>query len=520
MMDNQAPQTPELTNHPVRPKVKIYWPADITFAYLVYRTWWFRFILAALSGLLLILSFPPFGYGLLGWLALVPLIIAVMSSPTWGMAGMCGLSTGIVFYSVSLSFLLEGSGPMGLILANILSIFLVVFVVLCWLIAKNIGLGRAFVFIPVVWTAVEFFRSETRWYYFKFSWLSLGYSQSPHNILIQICDIVGVYGLSFIMMVVNVLFAWILLQRMRKRYWAWGHIALVVIIFCVVLIYGQTRTGYQMSYQSDSSEADIPVAVVQEPIGNVDRYIKATLKSVNDRQETLVVWPEACLQNALTRPEIRNLIEALVKDKKLYLVFGNLEPTEEVVRVHNYSVIFSPEGEEIGKYAKRVPVPFFETVVKPGKRWGIFDTRLGKMGLLICYESGFSYITRMLVKGKRRAEFLVVPTLDRGGWGGLLHKHHASIVPFRAVETRRPIVRSCAQGISMIVHPSGKIEGQLNYLVKGVLRGTIRKGTGTTFYVKYGYYFPIICEGIAGIWLLILLTIWIKRARRYQTEEV
>jgi len=477
-----------------------YWPADITFAYLVYKTWWFKFLLAAISGLLLVISFPPFGYGLFGWVALVPLLIAVFTSPSQRSAALCGVLAGAVFYSVALSFLMGVFGLFGLVLGNLLSLYLAIFAVSCWLTAARVGLGRSFILIPVFWTAVEFFRSEC--YTLKFPWLSLGYSQAGLHPLIQICDICGVYGLSFILMAVNALIAWFILERLRKRRWAITYLSGALVIFLAVLLYGWSKEGYQPPYQRPALKTDIPVAVVQEWIGSVDRYIKTTSEVVNSRRETLVVWPEACLQNALSTPETRSLIEALVKDKKLYLVFGSVEPTEEVVRFHNYAVVFSPEGEEIGRYAKRVPVQFIETVVRPGDKWGIFDTRLGKMGLLICYEVGFSYIARTIVR--RGAEFLVVPTLEVGSWGGLSHQIHASMIPFRAVETRRPVLRSTALGISMIINPSGEIIGQLGYLASGVLRAEITKETKLTFYVKYGYLFPKICLWFYGVAFLVV----------------
>ncbi|MBI4712023.1 MAG: apolipoprotein N-acyltransferase [Planctomycetes bacterium] len=459
-------------------------------AHYLYGTGYFRYLLTAVSGILLVISFPPLAYGLFGWIALVPLLIAVFSAPNIRKATDCGAVTGLVFYTVSLSFFLDIFGIFGIAIANILSIYIALFAASCWFAADNLGLGRSFVFVPIFWTAIEFFRSEL--YYLKFAWLGLGYSMAPMNILIQVCDIAGVYGLTFIIVTVNALLAWAALEGIRRRVFVWRHIILGGLIIVLLILYGSTKEPYIPKYR-DAKRADgIPVVVVQEMVGNLDTYIKMTYSALGgpgpSKKETLVVWPEVAVDEILSTPNKLRLIEALVKDKNIYLVTGDVEPTEDVVRFHNLALIFSPEGELVGKYAKRVPVQFVETIVIPGKRSGVFDTKLGTIGLLICYEIGFSNLSRPLVR--RGAQLIVAPTLELGGWGGLSHRHHASMVPFRAVETRKPVIRSAALGISMVVHPSGKVQAQLDHLASGIIKTEVYKSDAVTFYVKYGYLFP------------------------------
>lgn len=454
------------------------------------------------------ISFPPLSYGLVGWAALIPLLIAIYTSPTQRTAGLCGIIAGVVFYSVSLSFLIGVFDYVGFIFANLLSVYIAVFSVSVWLSASKIGLRRSFILIPFFWTGIEFFRSES--YQLKFSWLSLGYSQSPYLPLIQVCDIIGVYGLTFLIVTVNALLAWFLLKYIRTLKWRWEHPIMAFLILVVILIYGITREPYQPKHSGD-----IPCVVIQQGTGfdSLDVYIKSTSQVVNGSQETLVAWPEALLNDILDDPVKRGKIEDFIREKKIYLVFGTIERTEEQVRVRNYAALMGPDGRLIGKYAKRVPVPFLETVVIPGDQWGAFDTGLGRIGIFICYESGFTKISRWLVLSKG-VEIFVVPTLEVAGWGGLSHKIHAAILPFRAIETRRSIVRPTTLGISQIIHPSGKIEGELGYLASGAIRSQVPLGSNLTWYVRYGYYFPKFCLwiycGFILVWILLSLVSYFK----------
>ncbi|MFH1230689.1 MAG: hypothetical protein V1709_04245, partial [Planctomycetota bacterium] len=281
-------------------------------AYLIYKTRWFRFVLAGLSGVLLLLSFPPFAYGIFGWLALVPLLVAIFSSPSWKVAGLSGLITGLVFYTASLSFFWEIFGVFGLILSNVLSIYIAIFAISVWLLVNRIGLGKSFFFVPVFWVGIELFRSEL--YFLRFPWLGIGYSQAPYNVLIQICDIVGVYGLSFVVLSVNALIAWFLLERIRRRRWVWSCWVAVIIIFTVLLVYGSYTNDYIPKYLGgNATKTRIPVVVVQDMVGSVDNYVMTTYGAVSGNRESIAVWPEAADSAILSTESKRQLIEALVR---------------------------------------------------------------------------------------------------------------------------------------------------------------------------------------------------------------
>ncbi|MFA5795401.1 MAG: apolipoprotein N-acyltransferase [Candidatus Brocadiia bacterium] len=501
-------QTENKITTPLNEEAVISRAPHYSLAHYIYKTGWFRLLLGALSGLLLVISYPPLSFGIIGWVALVPIFVAIFSSPSWKIAGLSALITGVVFYSVSLSFFIEAFGLFGWVVLNLFSIYLFIFAIFMWFLASRIGLGKAFFFIPIFWTGIEYFRSEG--YYLRFGWLSLGYSQAPYNVLIQACDIFGVYGLTFLIVTVNAVIAWFVFERIRRRIWLWGLWGIVAVIFVWLITYGNYKNTYLPKYLDKDLSMRIPVAVVQDMFGSVDNYIRMTNDAVGGKQESIVVWPERADMNLVSAPKKRSLIEALVRDKKIYLITGTIEEADDQARFSNLAVMFSPQGEVIGRYAKQVPVQLVETMVKPGTKSGIFDSPIAKVGVLICYEAAFTNLELRLAR--KDVDFIVMPTAEMGGWGGLSHRHHASIIPFRAIETRRPILRSAAIGISMIVNSSGKVEAQIDHLATGVIKGEIKKGQGKTIFVQYGYFLPRLCLAIFAIYLAGAILVLLYRA--------
>ena len=459
-------------------------------AQLLYRTSWFRFFLAILSAVLLILSFPPFNYGILAWVALVPLLVATLSTPSLKLATGLGAITGVIFYSISLHFFWPVFGLMGLLLGNIMTVFLALFTASLWIMADRFALKKTLIITPIFWTALEYFRAEC--YFLKFSWLSLGYSQHNHLTLIQICDVFGVYGLSFIIVITNALLAWFVLEKLRrKKLTLWSPIV-ALVIFSVVLLYGLVKLSY-VGLMEKTSRNQIDVAVFQEELTTdaLDHYIEKTNQITRGKKPLMAVWPEVCVKNALSNPQNRARLEKLTREKNIYLVLGSEEEPERHV-YQNLVLMFGPKGKLPGEYHKRVPVQFVETAfIRAGKEVGVFQSDFGPVGIMTCYEAGYSNLGRDTVKAG--AKILVIPTNEVRNWGRIEHELHASIVPYRAVETRRPIARSASVGVSMVVDPYGRIQSKLDFLQTGVIRTTITPRRYQTIYVRYGYLLPIFC---------------------------
>ena len=183
-----------------------------------YQSW----ILAGLSGILLILSFPSFNLFPLGWIGLIPLLIALQTTPSWKSAFLHGYLAGAIFF-LGLVYWITLLYPFAnifltifacLLLASYLSLYVGVFGVLTRALPWKSGLPFIFM-ATATWTGLEWVRS---WFLSGFPWGSMGYSQWNNLPAIQIASITGVHGVSFIVVFFNAVVADIIryLPRLEK----------------------------------------------------------------------------------------------------------------------------------------------------------------------------------------------------------------------------------------------------------------------------------------------------------------
>ena len=508
-------------------------------------------LFAILSGALLILSFPKYGSGFVAWFAFIPLLFALYRVTSIRQAILLGFITGVVSYTGIVYWIAYVAVNYGylpiylgiiimLLLACYLSVYLAIFAAGIVYFRRKIPL---YLIAPVLWICLEYCKSQ---FFTGFPWENLGYSQYLNLYLIQFADILGVFGLSFLIILVNVSLFEIINKRSKREYII---AAAVVLTLSSVYIYGIFRVNNIDDLLQNPSTPSIEVSLIQ---GNIDQSIKW---NENFQKETLniyedisiknipaigglIVWPETAVpfnfqdENDLSR-QIRNLSIKTKSD----LIFGSISysPRKNYVDFYNSAYLLSPEGEVKGKYDKVHLVPYGEYVplrnIFPfikGLTAGIGDFSTGdgyfplsaagrKIGVLICYEGILPFAAR--IYKKESAEILVNITND--AWFGSTSApyQHLSMTIFRAVETRLYLVRAANTGISAIVDPRGQIVSQTNIFQKDSLKGKIKFFKIPTFYAKYGDILVVVCFILS---ILCLLWSWkgrLKNADRKHSRK-
>jgi predicted amidohydrolase len=162
-------------------------------------------------------------------------------------------------------------------------------------------------------------------------------------------------------------------------------------------------------------EAKIKIALAQmgckreDKTENLAKMEKATIKAKKQNVD-LVIFPELSLTGYVVRDQIYELaetipgqstkvIENIAKKTKVHIVFGMPELSERTqATIHNAAVLVGPEGV-VGKYRKMyLPThSVFEEkrYFRPGYQTAVFDTKLGKIGLIICYDIFFPEVSRL-----------------------------------------------------------------------------------------------------------------------------
>lgn len=160
---------------------------------------------AILSGVLLTCAFPKVGLWQLGWFALVPLLMA-LKDLTFGQAFRIGFAAGLAHFLTLLYWLLYTmqtygglpfylAVPVLFLLSAYMALYIGLFAVLMTLWTQRFSWGFLAA-VPLFWVSLEYIRS---FLFTGFPWSFLGYSQYNQLHIIQISDIFGVYGISFLM---------------------------------------------------------------------------------------------------------------------------------------------------------------------------------------------------------------------------------------------------------------------------------------------------------------------------------
>jgi len=487
------------------------------------------YLLSLLSGILLILSFPDFDLEFLAWFALVPLLYAVEGKELWNCFKL-GFITGLISFLGILYWIIVAvhtygnvplvlSGLVLLLLVGYLSLFIGAFTFLYQFIQTRLKL-RTVLLAPLLWVSLEYLRS---FFLTGFPWASLGHSQYMNLPFIQMADITGVYGLSFMILMVNASLHMVILQW-SKRNFPLREVAITVLLLLGFLAYGYLKTG---AVDRDMArKPPVKVGLIQ---GNIDQSIKwdesfqketlkiyerLSLKAAEGKPD-LIIWPETAtpffFQDA---KEFQPMVLDIPRQTNAFLLFGTPSYKIEKGKIHHYNsaLLISPSGELKGKYDKIHLVPYGEYVpfgeyislgslgegignFKPGK--GIFNFTLpqGKFGVVICFEIIFPDLCRRFVK--QGADFLVTITND--AWFGRTSapRQHLTIATFRAVENRVYIARSANTGISALIDPVGRIIQQGGIFTEEAMTGTIRLSSHKTFYTLYGDVFAWICCAVS-----------------------
>jgi apolipoprotein N-acyltransferase len=508
----------------------------------------FRYGPAVISGLLLVLCFPTINLFLIAWIALVPFLISLYDKQPKE-AFNAGMAAGIPYFFGTIYWIYHSINSYGgisfitsvlivVLLCMYLSLYIGVFAFLFSVTIRNTKLPAVLI-APAFWVVLEFLRS---YLFTGFPWSSIGYSQYQFLTIIQIADITGIYGVSFLVVAVNGALADVFLLKRRTRdmplfplsYTVIGYSLLLAgIIFTI--IYGQIRL------REDRPGKYIKVSVVQGNIEQDKKWEPAYQNDVIDiykdlslqassSSPSLVVWPETAVpfffgtDRALTRE-----IEDLQSQMNAYLLFGSVlvkEKKNDRYLLSNSAVLLDQAGKVIYTYDKIHMVPFGEYVplrkilffinklvvgigdYTPGNSYIKARTPLGDFATLICYEVVFPGLVRKFYAPG--GDFIVNITND--AWFGRTTGpyQHFSMAVFRAVENRKPLIRAANTGISGFIDSSGRIISQSPLFERLVLTHAVKTDSTKSFYSKYGDLFTYIWI----VFSLILLTNIFGRVKR------
>jgi len=341
-------------------------------------------------------------------------------------------------------------------------------------------------------------------------WGNIAYAVMPFANFIQVSDITGVYGITWVVVWANSMILLLLKDfrnTARSSYRMAGALFLLLFIFVAIIGYGRFRQADIMALAEKGEKVD--VTLVQGNFSLSDRWsgmgfyrrIQAYLEMSQEREEDnkprIIVWPETTL-NASARLDagfFKSLMQAI--GPEALLVSGGLKSAADG-GVYNSAYLISGKGR-LQRYDKHILLPYAETVpiidwlggfytapdeFMNGRTPLCFDTFVGKIAASICFETLYPEYIRQSVKAG--AEVLV--NISNDAWFGMsaMPYMHLDAARMRAIENRRYVLRASNSGISAIIDPNGKIEDQSGLFQQARINGTCRLLSQKTIYAKYG----------------------------------
>lgn len=425
-------------------------------------------LMSAMGGVFFVLAFPPYEIWPLALVGFVPILVAqhrVMP------AKISSLATGVGIAVWLQGYIGPVFAPIGTYMVW-LPVFALVLSSLMDIGQRSFHINtgyRWFVLSGVTtWAGIEMIRLFLP---VAGTWAFIAYPLYRQLWLIQPAGIFGIIGTGMLVMLINHVLALVVIGRIDKRLppEAAGKTSALTLDAALprrwAKIGGMILTGWIIlsivMWNSLPDAPSVKVAAVQpavspivssmqneEMTGIYKRMLEQTIEATG-RGAKFIVWPEGSLTWDPKEDDKLGLA-ALAQEQKIYLVIGYVVVVgDEGFR--NEAVIINPDGEFIGVFGKDHPVVFGgETSLSRGT-YPVFDTDIGKLATIICYDLDYTDTTRKMVA--QGAQLIGVPSND---WGSIADKHYTHVV-FRAIENRVAMVKADGGFNSAIIDPYGRI---------------------------------------------------------------
>ncbi len=490
---------------------------------------WQNTLLAVISGILLILAFPPFEWWFTAWFALVPLLFAVERENCVRRSFVLGWLFGNLFFFGTCWWLTFAPityagfpAPLAYLLlfcvTSVAAIFPGIFAAITAYLLRRFG-SLAFLAVPFVWVFTEFLR----YWLTGNNWNALGYSQAFSQQLILTSKAGGVMLVGWLCVVVSAAILLISSHRTPKK-------LLPGLIVLGAWVGGITGFDFVAGNVRWSAKDDLTASIValqpEVPMSGLTlekwrqlrqlhvRMAESVLADLAERRPapqvlpTTVIFPESPMNFQYEDDaETKEFINGFAAKHNVSVLFNSAEPDESNGKYFNSAVMVGPEGKGVQQYDKIHLLPFGEAVPFPlegllpgfvgnfsyGSEYDLFPIGDAKAGVMICFESHFGQLSRAFVRNG--ADVLIEMTND--GYLGptpVLRQHLANAV-FRAVETNRPVLRVTNVGITAYINERGEVLDAAEPYTEATRVWSVSKSDGSqTFYVKYGDWFAWLCS--------------------------
>jgi apolipoprotein N-acyltransferase len=350
--------------------------------------------------------------------------------------------------------------------------------------------------IPAFYTLIELLRGMI---FTGFPWLSLGYSQVSSSPLIGFLPILGIHGISFLVVLSSILIFQLFQKNSKKLY----------LIFVLITIWGAGEYLKSIEWSKPKGKL-VNISLIQGNISqdkkwdrdriveSLDHYKKLILSS----NAKLIVLPETSMPIEFSKiPEsfMKEITDHL-RNIGGHIILGAIE-----TGYYNSAFLLGNSLEQV--YRKNHLVPFGEFIpfkkflgyvyqnwlnipfssLKRGQEKSVPLFKINDLGyaINICYEDVFG--SEIASSDKYNSEPNVLVNLSNDAWYGnsIAAEQHLQISQARAIENNKMMIRSTNTGVTAFIEKDGKVLKKLPQFVSGELIHNVQGYSGTTPYMLF-----------------------------------
>jgi len=491
---------------------------------------WSLALAPLLTGVLLVLCFPPFKLFFPSFIALIPFFYFLERESSTARTILGAFLCGFIFWGGLLYWITLFTRAGYLVLILIMTMNQVIFALLVRKLKDRLGIPLV-ISAPFVWTAIEYIHAYSD---LALTWGQIAYTLTDYPVWLQMASYTGSYGITFWLVAINALL-YETGVRMSKGKMLRPLPALLTAFFILppglgifrYLTYEKTTNWQSDQLKVCYVQPSIPQDIKWSP-GMRDSTFEllASLSTAQARNgPELVLWPEAAAPaNLRLDLPCQRFVGDLARRLNAYLLTGapeyRLRKDGKDYDSFNSAFLFDPQGKLIGSYDKIHMVPVSERMpfediftslqeidvggshFMPGTSYAVFRMEKEKFGVLICFESSFPELSREFTS--RGANFLVNITNDAWFERTSAAYQHSAFLVLRAIEEGREIIRSANTGISAFYDRLGRRRLATVLFEQSSATDTIRTYRDFTFYCCHGDWPAHLCCAVSSILTLLL----------------
>jgi len=527
--------------------------------------YWKNLGLVSVSSILLLLSFPPISCTPFIFLSFLPILYLLESSLENKKSPWFLVYHAFVLWNILTTWWVANTALIpGIVAIWLNSLFMMI---PFWLSVKTRNYFPKLTWWPLVFYWVAYEQLHHQWE-MSWPWLSLGNAWSGFSSWVQWYEYTGTFGGSFWTLSVNLLIYNFIkkyreLKNQNLSQWTKEqkfHLSMIMVLIIIPV-----AISFILKSQVEDSNIKVKVAIVQpnfEPhyqkfeISETDQFVRfdSLSRAMVDQETRYLIFPETSFgeagavlrsNNIAKDPRIEHWKKFLESFPKLALVTGvtsirelslHENPTKfsrkfsstdppRYYEVENAAIQITANAEEIPHYRKSKLVPGAE--IFPYRKWlpflqpivdklggsieglaiqedrEVFMNENYRIAPVICYESIYGDYMRGYVLNGAQAIFVMT---NDGWWddtpGYLQHREFARL---RAIEFRKPIMRSANTGSSCFINSKGEISQATKYGVPAAISQEVVFTDRLTFYAQHGDWIGLICKLVSALLLGALL---------------